>query len=79
MHSISEKSSDFLKNMHFGIIFFFQEFSFLQICWSDLVGAIGSLEAVDMDLLLILSRNDFKELLNAKKCFNFESINYSVK
>ena len=27
----------------------------------------------------MLSRNDFKEPLNAKNMFNFESLNYSVK
>ena len=39
---------------------------FLQICWSDLFGAIGLLEAVAMDFVLILSRNDFKGPSNAK-------------
>ena len=34
--------------------------SVFWIFWSDLVGDIGFLEAVDMDELIIYSRNDFK-------------------
>ena len=65
----------FCLNIHFSGIL-----RFLQIFWSDLVGAVGFLEAVDIDQLLILSRNDFKGPLNTKTIFNFEStcITYSV-
>ena len=57
MHSINEKRFDFLKNMHFGVKnHFLRILQFLQICWSDLVGAIGVLKAVDMDLLRALAR-----------------------
>ena len=45
MHSINEKTSDFLKNMHFWVKSFFRN---SQIS-PDLVGAIGFLEALDMD------------------------------
>ena len=44
------KKSDYLKNMHFGVKKLFSVIlKFLQILWSDLVGAIGFLGAVDMD------------------------------
>ena len=52
VHSINgKKRSDFLKNMYFGVKNHFSSgiLKFLQIFWSDLVGAIGILEAVDMD------------------------------
>ena len=66
--------------MHFGVK---NQFSgilkFLRIFWSNLVGAIGFLEALGMDYLLILSRNDFKGLFNAIIIFNLESIYFSVK
>ena len=66
--------------MHFGVK---NQFSgilkFLRIFWSDLVGAIGFLEALGMDYLLILSRNDFKGPFNAIFFFNLESITFSVK
>ena len=66
--------------MHFGVI---NQFSgilkFLRIFWSDLVGAIGFLEALGMDYLLILSRNDFKWSFNSIIIFNLESITFSVK
>ena len=52
--------------MHLGVKSFLGILKFLQIFWSDLVDAIGCLEAVDKDKLLILSRNDFKGPLNAK-------------
>ena len=52
---------------------------FLRIFWSDLVGAIGFLEALGLDKLLILSRNDFKGPVNAIIIFNLESITFSVK
>ena len=75
-----KKESNFLKNMHFGVK---NQFSgilkFLRIFWSDLVGAIGFLEALGMDYLLILSRNDFKGPFNAIIIFNLESITFSVK
>ena len=45
-----KKRSDFFKNMHFGVkIHFSGILKFLRTFWSDLVGAIGFLEAVDMD------------------------------
>ena len=66
--------------MHFGVN---NQFSgilkFLRIFWSDLFGAIGFLEALCMELLLILSRNDFKGHFNAIIIFNFENITFSVK
>ena len=37
------------------------------------------MEAVDVDWLLILSRNDFKGSLTAQITFNLESIPFSVK
>ena len=49
VHSINKKNSDFLKNMHFWVNNLFSEIqNFLQILWSDLVGAIDFLEAVDV-------------------------------
>ena len=61
--------------MHFGIKNNFSGILiFLKIFLSDLVGAIGFLEAVDMDLLPILSRNDFKGPLIAKIEFLFSKI-----
>ena len=39
---------------------------------SDIVGAIGLFDAADIDLLLILSRNDFKGPLNVIIIFNLE-------
>ena len=61
-----KEESNFLKNMHFGVE---NQFSgilkFLRIFLPDLVGAIGFLEALGMDYLLILSRNDFKGPFNA--------------
>ena len=49
--------------MHFGVKKFFSGIlKYPQIFWPDLVAAIGFVEAVDMDLLLVLSRNDFKGL-----------------
>ena len=70
MHSINERRIRFSQKYAFwGKTYFLGFLKFLQICRSDLVGAIGFLEAVDMDLLLILSRNDFKGPLNAKKMF----------
>ena len=77
-----KEESNFLKNMHFGVK---NQFSgilkFLRIFWSDLVGAIGFLEALGMDYmyLLILSRNDFKGPFNAIIIFNLEGITFSVK
>ena len=66
--------------MHLGVKNQFSEIlKFLRIFWSDLVGAIGFLEALGMDYLLILSRNDFKGPLNAIIIFNLESITFSVK
>ena len=66
--------------MHFGVK---NQFSgilkFLRILWSDLVGPISFLEALGMDYLLILSRNDFKGPFNAIIIFNLESITFSVK
>ena len=66
--------------MHFGVK---NQFSgilkFLRIFWSDLVGAIGFLEALGMDYFLILSRNCFKGPFNAIIIFNLESITFSVK
>ena len=65
--------------MHFGVK---NQFSgilkFLRIFWSDLVGAIGFLEALGMEYLLFLSRNDFKGPFNAIIIFNLESITFSV-
>ena len=50
VHSIIKKISNFLKNMHFGVKKHFSGIlKILQICWSDLVGAIGFFEADDMD------------------------------
>ena len=73
-----KEESNFLKNMHFGVK---NQFSgilkFLRIFWSDLVGVF--LEALGMDYLLILSRNDFKGPFNAIIIFNLESITFSVK
>ena len=75
-----KKESNFLKNMHFGVKNqFLGILKFLLIFWSDLVGAIGFLEALGMDYLLILSRNDFKGSFNAIIVFNIESITFSVK
>ena len=51
----------------------------MRIFWSHLVGAIGFLEGLGMDYLLILSRNDFKGPFNAIIIFNLESITFSVK
>ena len=66
--------------MHFGVKNQFSGIlNFLRIFWSDLVGAIVFLEALGMDKLLILSRNDFKGPFNAIIIFNLESINFSVK
>ena len=80
MHLINEKISDLLKHMHFWIKNRFSEIlKFLRICWSDLIDSIGFLEAVDMDLLPILSRNYFKRPLNLKNIFNFENYVFSVK
>ena len=66
--------------MHFGVK---NQFSgilkFLRIFWSDLVGAIGFLEALGYDWLLILCRNDFNGPFNAIIIFNLESITFSVK
>ena len=74
-----KEESNFLKNMHFGVK---NQFSgilkFLTIFWSDL-GAIGFLEALGMDYLLILSRNDFKGPFNAIVIFNLEGITFSVE
>ena len=75
-----KKESNFLKNMHFGVKYQFSGIlKFLRIFWSDLVGDIGFLDALGMDLLLILSRNDFKGPFNAIIIFNLESITFSVK
>ena len=42
--------SNFLKNMHFGVKTQFSGIlKFLRIFWSDVVGAIGFLEALGMD------------------------------
>ena len=75
-----KKESNFLKNMHFGVK---NQFSgilkYLRIFWSDLAGAIGFLEDLCIDYLLILSRNDFKGSINAIIIFNLESITFSVK
>ena len=75
-----KEESNFLKNMHFLVK---NQFSgilkFLRTFWSDLVGAIDLLEALGMDYLLILSRNDFKGPSNAIIIFNLESITFSVK
>ena len=50
-----EKRYHFLENMHLRVINQFSEIlKFLQIFWSNLVGAIGFLEVVEMDLILIL-------------------------
>ena len=73
-----KKESNFLKNI--GVK---NQFSgilkFLRIFWSDLVGAIGFLEALGMEYLLILSRNYFKGPFNAIIISNLESITFSVK
>ena len=75
-----KEQSNFLKNMHFRIK---NQFSgilkFLRIFWSDLVGAIGFLEALGMGYLLILSSNEFKGPFNAIVIFNLRSITFSVK
>ena len=75
-----KEQSNFLKNMHFGVK---NQFSgilkFLRIFWSDLVAAIGFLEALGMDYLLILSRNDFKGPFDAIVIFNLRCITFSVK
>ena len=75
-----KEESNFLKNMHFGVK---NQFSgilkYLRIFWSDLVSAIGFLEALGIDYLLILSRNDFKGPFDAIIILNLESITFSVK
>ena len=75
-----KEESNFLKNMHFWVK---NQFSgilkFLRIFWPDLVGAISFLEALGIDYLLILSRNDFKGPFNAIIILNLESITFSVK
>ena len=75
-----KEESNFLKNMHFWVK---NQFSgilkFLRTFLSDLVGAIGFLEALSIAYLLILSRNDFKGPFNAIIIFNLESITFSVK
>ena len=75
-----KEESNFLTNMHFGVK---NQFSgilqFLRVFWSDLVGAIGFLEALGIDYLLILGRNDFKEPFNAIIIFHLEGITFSVK
>ena len=75
-----KEESSFLKNMHFGVK---NQFSgilkFLRIFWSDLVGAIGFLEALGMDYLLILSRSDFKGPFNAIIIFNLETFTFGIK
>ena len=69
-----KKVCDLLKNMHFGVKNRFSEIlKFLRICWPDLIDSIGFLEAVDIDLLPILSRNYFKWPLNLKNIFFFEN------
>ena len=74
------KGSNFLKNMHFGVKNKFSGIlNFVRIFWSDIVGAIGFLEALGMDYLLIWSRNAFKGPLKAIIIFNLESITFSVK
>ena len=71
---------NFLKNMHFGVKNKFSGIlKFLRIFWPDLVGAIGSLEALGMDCFLILSRNDFKGPVNAIIILSLESITFSVE
>ena len=66
--------------MHYGVK---NQFSgilkFLRIFWSDLVGVNGFLEALGMDYLLILSKNDFKRAFNAIIIFHLESTTFSVK
>ena len=75
-----KEESNFLKNMHFWVKNQFSGIlTFLQTFWSDLVGAIGFLEALGMDYLLILSRNHFKAPFNAITIFNLESNTFSVK
>ena len=75
-----KKESFFLKNMHFGVKHQFSGvLKFLRIFWSDIVGAIGFLEALGMDYLLILSRNNFKGPFNEIIISNLESITFSVK
>ena len=50
VHSMTEKNTDFLNNMHFGVKNRFSGIlKYLRIFWSDLVGTIGFLEDVDMD------------------------------
>ena len=53
--NINSENMNFLVKISFSGIL-----KFLQIFWSDLVGTIRFLEVVDINLLLILSRNDFK-------------------
>ena len=66
--------------MHFWVKKRFSEIlKFLRICWSDIIDSIGLLEAVDMDNLLILSRNYFKWPSNLKNVFNCENLTFSVK
>ena len=75
-----KKESYFLKDMPFGVkIQFSGLLKFLRIFWSDLVGAIGFLEARGMGYLLILSRNDFKGPFNAIIISDLESITFSGK
>ena len=73
IHIFSEKYAFGGKNK------FSANVKFLRIFWSDLVCAIGFLEAVDIDKLLILSRNDFKGLLTAQIILHLESVLFSVK
>ena len=62
--------------MHFGVKNHFSGIlKFLLI----LDGAIGVLEPLGMDWLLILSRNDFKGPFNVIIIFNLERITFSVK
>ena len=77
---LKKKISDLLKNMHVWVINRFSEIlKFLRIYRSDIIDSIGFLVAVDMDLLPILSRNNFKWPLNLKNIFNFENLTFSVK
>ena len=76
-----KEESNFLKNMHFGVK---NQFSgilkFLRIFWSDLIAAIGFLEALGMDYLLILSRKEISKGPSMQLLFfNLDSFTFSVK
>ena len=74
MHSITEKGSNILKNMHFGLNGYFQEFSnFSESSGLILLVPLAVWKLLIWNKLLILSRNDFKGPLNAVIILNLDN------